>query len=254
MGKKSRNQKEKFRSAMESLKGFGNDGRDTLSRLATTVKADAPTLILGQNLAPGGTQRNDGYASPFASPAPKSRISRTLSRLTPFKRSPVKSWNDRKAAKKLKKLAKQMATKGNNMNKIRRSRLPLVVALVVVAFGFAGYYTYRSVSVPKVHVTKYLDYKKWLNTTSGKAKPSQHQVASHKHGTKVRHASLRRHHSGKVAHHGKKHGHAKLASGPKSHKSHLAKLNKKHSGHTKLAKGKKAKKKKIKSATYHPAD
>ena len=61
--------------------------------------------------------------------------------------------NPAKAAKKLKKLAKQMASQGNrNMLQIRRSRLPFVIALLVVALGFGGYYMFRSVTLPQVKV------------------------------------------------------------------------------------------------------
>jgi hypothetical protein len=106
---------------------------------------------------------------------------------------------------KLKKLAKHMA-KGKSGMKIRRSRLPLVVALLSVLLACGGYMIYRSVTVPHVsHVAK-----RWLDNTSGhhvvhKAhKRSKHHLAHHH---KKRHGKLaHRHkkHHGKLAHHKKK--------------------------------------------------
>ena len=248
MGKKSKRQKDQFRNVLRSLKDLGGDGKDTLSRLATTVKADAPTLILGNNLSPSGTVRNPGYVSPFGVPAaqPKSRLNRLAQKMVPFRRTPLAAWNDRKASKKLKKLAKQMAKGKTSMIKIRRSRLPLVAALLIVALGFGGYYVYRSITMPKVHVTKYLDYKKWLNTTSGNVKPQAkvHVVTSKHYGK----------HSGK---HSSKHGKSKYAHGKTSSRKHaVARLDKKRHGKgATLAKGHKAKgKSSAKRASYRRAE
>lgn len=228
MGKKN---KAKFRGSLG----------DTLSRLATTVKADAPTLLIGPAKTPSGTVKNEGYVSPFkmaqeAKPN-KSRLSQLAGRMVPFKRSPLQTWKDRKAAKKLKKLAKQMASQGNrNMLQIRRSRLPFVIALLVVALGFGGYYMFKSVTLPQVHVTKV--GKEWLTTTSGE-QPQAHRkvVRSYKVTKDGRHVSK--------AH---KHGKSKYAKGKKHHgKAKLAK-GKKHHGKAKLAKGKK--KSKVQHASH----
>lgn len=232
MGKKNKFKKAKFRGAM-----------DTLSRLATTVKADAPTLILASKETPSGTLKNDGlYVSPFqmAEAKPKNRLSQFASRLVPFKRSPMQSWRDRKAAKKLKKLARQMASHGNsNMLKVRRSRLPLVIALLVVAMGFGGYYMFKSVTLPQVNVTKVIDYKSWLDTTSGNVQRSEPKVVS---SSKSSYSQSKVTRSYKV---NSKGNHVSKATAKKSHKS-KAKLSKaKKSGKAKLvkAKGKKGYKK-----------
>lgn len=91
--------------------------------------------------------------------------------------------------------------------KIRKSRLPVVVALAVVLLGFAGYGIYRSITLPRVHVTHVA--KNWLDNTSG-----------HHHA--VRHRS---HH---VAHHGRRHHHTRLAHHRKKHHARLAHHRKKH--------------------------
>lgn len=222
MGKKNKN---KFRG-----------GLDTLSRLATTVKADAPTMILSNKVTPSGTVKNEGYVSPFARESeakPKSRLSQLAGRMVPFKRTPLQTWKDRKAAKKLKKLAKQMASQGNHkMLNVRRSRLPFVIALLVVALGFGGYFMFRSITLPQVQMTKV--GKDWLTTTSGE-QPKAHQtkvVRSYKVTKDGRHVSKKAaHKKSKFAKKGAKHkGKAKLAKGKKAGK-----------GKAKLAKGKRGK-------------
>ncbi len=223
MGKKNKN---KFRG-----------GLDTLSRLATTVKADAPTLVLSNKVTPSGTVKNEGYVSPFAmtpEAKPKSRLSQLAGRMVPFKRTPLQTWKDRKASKKLKKLAKQMASQGNhNMIKIRRSRLPFVIALLVVALGFGGYYMFRSVTLPQLQMTKV--GKEWLSTTAGeqpKASTQTKVVRSYKVTKDGRHVSK------KTAH--KKSKFAKKSSKHKG-KAKVAKAKKGGKGKAKLAKGKRGK-------------
>ncbi len=240
MGKKNRN-KGKFRGSLG----------DTLSRLATTVKADAATLIMGSKITPSGTVKSEGYVSPFAmkpEAKPKSRLSQLAGRMVPFKRTPLQTWKDRKASKKLKRLAKQMASQGNhNMIKIRRSRLPLVIALLVVAIGFGGYYMFRSVTLPDVKMSNVVDYKKWLSTTSGQAPKAPATV---KHSTKVVRSYKVTKDGRHVSKHGKsKHGKSKFAKGKKHHgKAKLAK-GEKHQGKAKLAKGTRGKSK-VKRASH----
>lgn len=161
MSKKSRKNR-KARSVLHSLKDLGQDSRDTLSRLATTVKTDIPTLMIGS----GATVKNEGY-SPFAAQKPVSRFSRIAQKFIPFRQSP--EWSDNTSVK-MKKLAKQMS-KGNSGMKVRRSRLPLVAALFALMIAGSGYYAYQNISLPDVNVSQYLDANKWLGLASGQVKP-----------------------------------------------------------------------------------
>lgn len=162
MSKKNRKNR-KARSVLHSLKDLGENSRDTLSRLATTVKTDVPTLMIGS----GATVKNEGY-SPFAAKKPVSRLSRIAQKFIPFRQSP--EWSAETTSHKMKHLAKQIS-KGNSGMKVRRSRLPLVAALLTMMLGGAGYYAYQNVSLPDVNVSQYLDAGKWLGLASGQLKP-----------------------------------------------------------------------------------
>ena len=89
--------------------------------------------------------------------------------------------------------------------KIRRNRLPAVIALCVALLACGSYLLYRAVHVPKVHVAHVA--KTWLDTTSG-----------HKH-VAVKHVA---HKSSKhLAQHHKRH-HKQLAHRKHKHKAQLA--------------------------------
>ncbi len=154
--------KNKQKHVLKSLRDLGQNGRDTLSRLATTVKADVPTVLMGD------TKKADGFPS-FTLKTPENygaRISRVAKRLNPFHRD-----ENALSAKRLKKLAKQIAAgSAPAAPKVRRSRLPLVVAICAALIGGGGYYAYQSISLPDVKLSKYFDYEGWLATASG-AKP-----------------------------------------------------------------------------------
>lgn len=130
--------------------------RDTLSRLATTVKADAPTVVL--NPSKGGTE--------LGSPRP-SRVARLTGHFNPFSTQRVA---DRKSKRQLKKIAKQMNA---NAPKVRKSRLPFVIAFAVALLCGAGYWIYDKIDLPDVKISEHLDYKKWLDTVSGNDKPGK---------------------------------------------------------------------------------
>ena len=168
MGKKNRKNRRPH-SVLSSLKDLGMEGRDTLSRLATTVKADMPTLVLGTK-APG-TVKNDGIRSLQAMQLkPASRLSRFAQRLVPFKGQPAAAWPERQTTQKMQKLAHQMAM-GKPKLKVRRSRLPFLVVLLALLCVGGGTYVYQSVSLPDVKIAQYLDYQTWLGLASGELKP-----------------------------------------------------------------------------------
>lgn len=163
MSKKNRKNR-KPHSVLRSLKDLSADGRDTLSRLATTVKADMPTLMLGGKAT--GTVKNDGYQHMQMKPA--SRLSRFAKKFVPLRAKPSKV--ERDTTRKMQKLAHQMA-KGNPKMKTRRSRLPFVVVMLVLLTVGGGYYTYQHISLPTTKISQFMDYKSWLGLASGEVKP-----------------------------------------------------------------------------------
>ena len=102
------------------------------------------------------------------------------------------------------------------MKKFKRSRLPVVVAIAVVLLGFAVYGIYRSIHLPKVHVTHVA--KNWLDNTSGHhSRPIVHH-AHRRHGHRLAHHH-RKHHHHRLAHHkGHHRHHARLAHHRKRHR------------------------------------
>ena len=227
MGKKSKQRKNQPYHA-----GGGSAGPlgHALQRLPTTVKADAPTLVLGRAATPA--------KAAFGNP-----LSRFTRRLAQARRAPAAAWNDMRTVHKMKKLAHQMAKGTPSMSKKRRSRLPLVVALLALVVCAGGYYAYRNVRLPHVHVTRYLNPHKWLDSASGHKPvhvvhhttrhvssyaathaPRRHSRVSSTHRRSahvIRSAKSTKHHSRstKVAKHKKSRGHsAKLAKRKKHHR------------------------------------
>lgn len=137
MGKKNKNKQSV--SVIQSLKA-----------MATTVKADAPTVML----------------KPTDGPLAKTM----LSKLNPFGAAATAA---RATKKQLDKMQKQMASNGHKSPKPRRSRLPALVAVLALLLGGASYWVYTKVSLPNVHVAQYLDYKKWLDMVSGNTNPHE---------------------------------------------------------------------------------
>ena len=100
------------------------------------------------------------------------------------------------------------------MKKLKHSRLPVVIAVVALLFAFAAYGIYRSITLPKVHVSHVA--KNWLDNTSGH---HSHPVVHHAHrrsGHRLAHHH--RHHHHHLAHHHRKHHHARLAHHKKKHR------------------------------------
>lgn len=140
--------KKKNKDVKTVLKGFKDFGGDTMSRLATTVKVDMPA-------AAGAAARKPATA---------------LARL--FGMSP-----EQKAARKLKDMKKEMDLNAMPRRKRRRSRLPLVIAMLLALVCGGAYWLYDAISLPKVPVAQYLDYHKWLDAVSGNVKPTKRQLA-----------------------------------------------------------------------------
>jgi hypothetical protein len=184
MGKKNRKRFNKHVST--SLKSFQELGKrpgfgaaDTMSRLATTVKADAETLVLSaQKAALKGEKKARGkFADVLQS------VGRITQKIVPSRFKGGYSPAVMETNKKLQKLARQMA-QGNQtvMPREPRSRLPYFIAFIVMLLVGGGYYTYQHVSIPKIDldfkVGKYLDPNKWLDLASGKVKPKHKKTVS----------------------------------------------------------------------------
>jgi hypothetical protein len=140
--------KKKNKDVKTVLKGFKDFGGDTMSRLATTVKVDMPAVA-------GAAARKPATA---------------LARL--FGMSP-----EQKAARKLDNIRREMDLKAMPSRKRRRSRLPLVIAMLVAMVAGGAYWLYDAITLPRVPVAQYLDYHRWLDTVSGNVKPSKKRLA-----------------------------------------------------------------------------
>jgi hypothetical protein len=162
MGKKNRHrhQKHVLKSFQDLGKKHGYAAGDTLSRLATTVKADAETLVLGaqkkiaqpfeaaQSFVAGATVKSEAVAKNAGGAI--QRFSRFAQKLVPGRRRAVGGADTNK---KLKEIARQMAAvRRTVMPKEPRSRLPLFAALATVALSCGGYYLYQNVSMPSFDV------------------------------------------------------------------------------------------------------
>lgn len=149
----------------------------TLSRLATTVRADAPTVLL----------RDQGVARVATVKADPANQPARFARLNPFS---AQARLDRSARKKVKHLAKQMAARPAVATTSRRSRLPLVVAMLAMLLGGVGYWAHQNISLPRLpdwNLSQYLDHKKWLNLVSGRSAPQGSATLAETDRKKQRH-------------------------------------------------------------------
>jgi hypothetical protein len=143
MSKKSRNKNAK--KVLSSFADLGNTGKNTLSRLATTVKADMPTMILGNKDPFAGTVKTDSIK------LAGQKVSRIAKRLIPFRAAQVGAVQNKPAAARLKHIAGKMGK---------------------AALTGGSYYAWQSIDGIGAKIAQVVDYKAWLNTTSGKVKPS----------------------------------------------------------------------------------
>ena len=149
-------------------------------KLAATVKADATTVILGDNPGSRGTVPSTGlpgYGRVGMRRRLSSGFSHVAQRMLPKKVQPVPLGGgfayDRKANRKIKKIARQLAKQAPQVKR-RRSRLPLVVGLLLGVFGFGAYYTYTAIPWGSMAdtVSEYTDVRDWLAKTSGDKRPT----------------------------------------------------------------------------------
>lgn len=161
MSKKKNKQAKKVLSSFADL---GNTGKNTLSRLATTVKADMPTVILGNKDPFAGTVKTDGLKG-FGD----NRISRIAKRLVPFRAAG--NVQAKPAAARLKHIAGKMGHAA--MPKTRKSKGMIWLFVFFTMLAGGGYYAYSQFEGVGDKVIKMVDYKSWLDKTSGKIKPNE---------------------------------------------------------------------------------
>jgi hypothetical protein len=182
MGRKSkkRRQQQQAHSVLHSLKDLRGDARDTLSRLATTVRAETPTLSLGSGKLGGAL--NSLYKSPIgdAGPSHATRLSSFAAKLNPLTHARA-AYRRASTNRKLAQISSEMSRGGYSMQPVRRSRLPYVMAFFVALLGFGGWYVYESVDLPDMplaEIEKHLDYKKWLAAVGGYDNEGEGQASS----------------------------------------------------------------------------
>lgn len=159
MAKKHKSHEKQVQNVIQSLKDLGVGGKETLNRLATTVRADAPTMILAATASK--LHAGKGAKMTVAMRA-KAGLSRVAQRLHPLGEPAAQ----RQVARELKRLQKRVK-RANQGPKVRKSRLPHVIAFALLLALGGGYWAYTKISLPDVKVSQYLDYKKWLAHTSG---------------------------------------------------------------------------------------
>jgi len=190
-----------------------------MSDLIKTVKADAPTLLLGANQQkpaaplprPGQTPR----FSPFKPRVKTPGLVRTPRRSPP---SPLRK------GKSVMKSAK---------SRVAAARRPLFAALVAMILACGGYYLYRSLTMPKVNVTRVASL--WFDKSAGKRPHITHHHST-KHSKTV-YSGKHKHKVGKaVVKHKKVKSRHKIAAKGKRFKSKHAHLaNKKPKRHVQQA-------------------
>lgn len=172
MSKKKNKQAKKVLSSFADL---GNTGKNTLSRLATTVKADMPTVLLGNKDPFAGTVKTDGLKG-FGD----NKVSRIAKRLIPFRAAG--NIQAKPAAARLKHIAGKMGNAA--MPKTRKSKGMIWLFVFFTALAGAGYYAYSQFEGVGEKVVRMIDYKSWLDKTSGKVKPSEVHTAGKSSATK----------------------------------------------------------------------
>lgn len=161
MSKKSKN-KNQVKKVLGSFAELGNTGKSALSRLATTVKADAPTMILGKKDF-GGTVKTDSIKLLGGN-----KFSNFAKRLIPFHAvSPARAnAQNNPAAARLKHIAGKMGKAA--VPKTRKSKGIIWLFLFFAAVAGSGYYAWNSIDGLGDKVVQMVDYKSWLNKTAGK--------------------------------------------------------------------------------------
>jgi len=138
--------------------------KNKIDRLATTVRADDATILVG----------NAG-ATVKAKSTPKNGQNRFVTGLRKVAKTAfAKGQIANKAAfnKITKKVPKPAAPKP------RRSRLPYLVAVLLGFLAGGGYYLYESVNLPNVNVTKTIEttYNDWFKKVSSDSTVKKHSA------------------------------------------------------------------------------
>ena len=190
-----------------------------MSDLIKTVKADAPTLILGASKG----------AAPAAKAAAKPAAS---SRFSPFKpriHAPGLARSPRRSPAS--PLSKGKPAMKSVKSRTAAARRPMIAAFMALLLAYGGFYLYRHLSMPKVHVKHVAT--QWLDKSAGK-RPQvvRHQAVTRQHvgqvsrvsHTYARHAPSKHHTVAKaIAKHKKVHAHRSVAGkGNKHKKKHAA--------------------------------
>ncbi len=163
MSKKSRNKNAK--KVLSSFADLGNTGKNTLSRLATTVKADLPTMILGNKDKFAGTVKTDSIKN-----LGENRVSKLAKRFVPFRAAQGAPVQNKPAAARLKHIAGKMGKAA--VPRTRKSKGMIWLFIFFSALTGGSYYAWQSIDGIGAKIAQVVDYKSWLNTTSGKVKPA----------------------------------------------------------------------------------
>ncbi|MCX6111411.1 MAG: hypothetical protein NTZ90_17585 [Proteobacteria bacterium] len=213
---------------MSKRKSARKPFHQAMSDLIKTVKADAPTFILGANKGPAA-------AAPAAKAAPKPAASSRFSPFKPRVKAPGLARSPRRSPAS--PLSKGKPAMKSAKSRTAAARRPMIAALMALLLAFGGFYLYRHLSMPKVHVKHVAT--QWLDKSAGKSpQVIRHQAVTrqhvsqinHKHSnhvsrvSRVSHAPSKHHTAAKaMAKHKKVHSHRAVAGkGHKHKKKHAA--------------------------------
>ena len=164
--KNKKNTAKQFDQVMEKVRDLGLGGKDTLHRLATTVRAEMPTLIVDE-LAKGGDGKRADKSAKLVAGGPFSARLKTGVKVLAHQINPFgEPAGARKVARELKLLNKQVKRVAAGP-KPRRSRLPYAIAFTLALLGGGGYWLMANAHVPDVKISQYVDYKNWFEKTAG---------------------------------------------------------------------------------------
>jgi len=198
---------------------------EAMSNLIKTVRADAPTLVLGAKQQQPAARAPSPGSTPRFSPF-KPRVKKPGLVHTP-RRSP---------SSPLRKGKSPMKSAKSRVTAVRR---PLAATLMALFLACGGYYLYRSLSMPKVHVKHVASV--WFDKSAGK-RPHMIHHRSTVHHKSIYSGNLHQKSAKAVVKHKKAKSRHKIAAKGKRFKSKRAILAKKQSMHH------------MQQASYHPAN
>jgi len=210
---------------MSKRKSARKPFHQAMSNLIKTVKADAPTLILGASKGAAGP-------APAAKAEAKPAASSLFSPFKPRFKAPGLARSPRRSPAS--PLSKGKPAMKSAKSRTAAARRPMIAAFMALLLAYGGFYLYRHLSMPKVHVKHVAT--QWLDKSAGK-RPQviRHQAVTRqpvaqvnhnhsKHVTRVSHAPSKHHIAAKaMAKHKKVHAHRAVAGkGHKHKKKHAA--------------------------------